>query len=276
MTLVMHGPGKNQREHAAVSRVQIANHDPRAEPLGFQFQQEQVHGLVTMLRVEFERQEVGTVSLDGEIGVAPDRAWPLPMWPDRRRGTHPHPLVIQADHAAGAHGAEVGAQAQRRRADRSDPVVDGGRTHAEHAGTAALSREQGGVDLDGQEPHLDRIGRVGQVAEGQRGEGVVGTVGVEAVIALDFHDLLGTGSIHDGFEPRLLALGGGVRTSTVRAADWRRGREGWRDRGVKQGLVHGVGQRARCGLGGFFLGFQAQWLDTHLTVVQVSRPVLGG
>ena len=98
-------------------------------------------------------------------------------------------------------------------------MIHGHRFDPEHPRTAAIGGEQGFVDLDGEQAHVDGIGRVRHDAWGQMGEGVVATFGIVAVVAAHFNDVRLTEFVEDRFATRLVAFWGDLVTPTVGATD---------------------------------------------------------
>jgi hypothetical protein len=59
--------------------VQDKCHHPGLNASGLEFQKDETHGLVVVLGVEFEGQEVIAVDVDGKVGVAPDGTATFPV-----------------------------------------------------------------------------------------------------------------------------------------------------------------------------------------------------
>ena len=106
-TFVMDGAGKDVRQDAPIGGIEIGHDDAWANSFGLEFEQDEARCFIIVFGIEFEREEVVTVDIDGEVSVAPHGACPLPVGPHRRWGTHQDPFVIDPDDATGAHDAQI-------------------------------------------------------------------------------------------------------------------------------------------------------------------------
>ena len=98
-------------------------------------------------------------------------------------------------------------------------MIDGHGFDAEQPRAAAIGREQSFVDLDGEQPHLDRITGVWHDALRKVCERLVRAGGILAVVTHHFDDMLCATFIEHGFASWLLALRSHLVAIAVGAPD---------------------------------------------------------
>jgi hypothetical protein len=181
--LVVDGPWKDLWEHTPIGGVEIGDHDTRIDPLGLEFEQKQVDGVVVVLGIDLEGQDIIGVDVDGKVGIALHSAATRAVGWDLGRGADLDPLVVDTDDAAGTDDAEIGSEGGSRGGERSDPAVESSRGYGKHTCAATIAREQNLVNLDRDQACVKGMRRVREDARGKVSKGLVGAVRVVTVVA---------------------------------------------------------------------------------------------
>jgi hypothetical protein len=106
--------GKDLGQHARISGVEVRDDDARRDTLGLEFEEQEMNGVVVVLGIDLEGEDIIRIDVNGKVGVTPDSATPLAVRTNSRGGADLEPLVVNADDTAGADNTEIPESTRQR------------------------------------------------------------------------------------------------------------------------------------------------------------------